>query len=97
MHYSIYQLPAEHDLCFMRHSYAEKHGGVKIPDYRTVYTGQIDATGKTPAQILEDLYVKFNIDHPADYTGRSLSVSDLVVLEDTGTYFCDSFGWKQIN
>ena len=95
MCYSIYQLPVEHNLTFMNYNFAQKRGGVKIEDYKTVYTGQID--GNDHLEILEKLYTKFNLNHPSDYTGRSLSVSDIVVLEDTGTYFCDSFGWKQLN
>lgn len=95
MTYSIFQLPIENDNTFMSHSFTEKHGGVKISDYKTVYTGQIDGTNVN--EILEKLYSKFNTDHPADYRARSLSVSDLVALEGTGTYFCDSFGWKQIS
>ena len=95
MTYSIFQLPIENDNVFMSHSFTEKHGGVKFYEYKTVYTGEI--AGTEPAEILEKLYVQFNINHPADYRGRSLSVSDLVALEDTGTFFCDSFGWKQIN
>lgn len=95
MKYTIYQLQRENDLTFMNFEYAQKHGGVKFEAYETVYTGQI--TGNDPNEILEKLYVMFNLHHPEDYTGRSLSVSDLVALEDTGTYFCDSIGWKQIN
>lgn len=95
MYYTIFQLPAENDNAFMNHRFAEDHGGVKIKDYESIYTGYI--AGNDPAEILEKIYIKFNLDHPADYRGRSLSVSDLVALEDTGTYFCDSFGWKKIN
>lgn len=95
MKYTIYQLPVENDLTFMNFGFAQKHGGVKLEDYKAVYTGQI--SGNDPDEILEKLYMMFNIDHPADYTGRSLSVSDIVALEDAGTYFCDSFGWKQID
>lgn len=95
MYYSIFQLPVEHDNCFMNHRFAEAHGGIHFRDYETVYTGYIE--GSDPAEILEKLYIKFNLNHPSDYRGRSLSVSDLVALEDTGTYFCDSFGWKKLN
>ena len=95
MYYSIFQLPVEHDNCFMSHRFAEKHGGINFRDYETVYTGYI--AGNNPEEILEKLYIQFNCNHPSDYRGRSLSVSDLIALEDTGTYFCDSFGWKQIN
>lgn len=95
MRYSILQLPVEHGNAFMNHSFAENHGGINIRDYKTVYTGNI--AGTDPTEILETLYIMFNCNHPADYRGRSLSVSDLVSLEDKGTYFCDSFGWKRIN
>ena len=95
MYFSIFQLPVENDNAFMNHRFAESHGGVKIRDYETVYTGYLP--GNDPAEILEKLYYIFNCNHPSDYRGRSLSVSDLVALEDTGTYFCDSFGWKKIN
>ncbi len=33
---------------------------------------------------LDDIFTKFNIDHPADFTGHSLSVSDVVVLHQDG-------------
>lgn len=95
MYYTIFQLPIENDNTFMSHSFTEKHGGVKIHEYKSIYTGYIP--GNDPHEILEKLYIMFNVNHPSDYRGRSLSVSDLVALEDTGTYFCDSFGWKQIN
>lgn len=95
MYYTIFQLPTENDNAFMNHRFAEAHGGVKIHDYESIYTGYI--AGNDPVEVLEKIYIKFNLNHPSDYKGRSLSVSDLVALEDTGTYFCDSFGWKKIN
>lgn len=93
--YSIFQLPREHGNVFMDYEWAMKHGGVNFWEYETVYTGEI--TGTDTNTILEKIYTIFNTAHPADYRGRSLSVSDLVTLEETGTYFCDSIGWKQIN
>jgi len=33
-------------------------------------------------ETLEDIYRRFNIDHPEDFRGHSLSVSDVVVLHD---------------
>lgn len=44
--------------------------------------------------------MKFNINHPEDFTGRSLSVSDIVaVIRKSGTryYYCDIFGWEDIS
>lgn len=95
MTYSIFQLPNKHDNLFMNHRWATNHGGINLQEYVTVYTGEIDGTD--PMEILERIYTIFNTKHPDDYRGRSLSVSDLVALENTGTYFCDSVGWKQIN
>ena len=37
-----------------------------------------------------------NINHPINYKGHSLSVSDICEI-DNKYYFCDSFGWKEIN
>ena len=44
----------------------------------------------------------FNLNHPNDYNGHSLSVSDVVqVIElsnvEAGFYYCDSFGWRKLN
>lgn len=97
MMYSIFQLKdSATDKLFMSYENTLKRfGGVNFNDYVTVYTGEV--AGTDPQEILEDLYYIFNMRHPADFRGHSLSTSDLVALEDTGTYFCDSFGWKQIN
>ena len=48
---------------------------------------------------LEDIYTKFNIDHPEDFTGHSLSVSDVVVLHQDGentSHYVDSVGYREI-
>ncbi len=48
---------------------------------------------------LEDIYTQFNIDHPADFTGHSLSVSDVVVLHQDGentSHYVDSVGYREI-
>ena len=63
-------------------------------NYDLVYTAPLD--GKTT---LEDIYRTFNIDHPADFKGHSLSVSDVVVLHQGGkdtAHYCDNFGFQQV-
>ena len=48
---------------------------------------------------MEDIYRTFNIDHPADFKGHSLSVSDVVVLHQGGkdtAHYCESFGFQQV-
>ena len=64
--------------------------------YDCVFSGDVDCKG------LENVYQKFNIDHPDGYNGRSLSVSDVVeILEsedvDKGFYFCDSIGFSKVD
>lgn len=51
------------------------------------------------ADTLEDLYVKFNISHPRAFTGRSASVSDVIVLNRNGktkAYYIDTFGFAEL-
>ena len=61
-------------------------------------------SGELPAEYgLDDIYTKFNIDHPQDFRGHSLSVSDVVCIRNTGdpeyetkAYYVDSFGFKEL-
>ncbi|MBR2481458.1 MAG: antirestriction protein ArdA, partial [Oscillospiraceae bacterium] len=67
---------------------------VQRDNYELAYSAPL-ADGES----LEDIYRRFNIDHPADFTGHSLSVSDIVVLRngDTETaHYCDSFGFTEV-
>lgn len=96
--YGIYQLKdsAEtRDIRFMAMDYLEMKGiPVSRENYTLVYTGEL-----TEGMSLEDIYTKFNIDHPADFTGHSLSVSDVVVLHQDGentSHYVDSVGYREI-
>lgn len=61
--------------------------------YNKVYEGEITADSVVGA--LDALFEKFNLHHPDDFKGHSLSVSDVIVL-DGKKYYCDSFGWVDI-
>ena len=53
----------------------------------------------TPGMTLENIYTRFNIDHPQDFKGHSLSVSDVVVVQQGGqstAHYVDSFGYKTV-
>ena len=96
--YGIYQLKdsAEtRNIRFMDMDYLEKEGiPVSRENYTLVYTGEL-----TEGMSLEDIYTKFNIDHPADFTGHSLSVSDVVLLHQDGentSHYVDSVGYREI-
>ena len=64
--------------------------------YDKIYDGEVDC------KTVEDVYTKFNIDHPEDFRGHSLSVSDVVEIYDSdlsrdGFYFCNNFGFRQLD
>ena len=62
--------------------------------YEPVYSGPM-----TPGMTLDNIYTRFNIDHPKDFKGHSLSVSDVVVMQQGGqstAHYVDSFGYKQV-
>ena len=100
--FSIYQINMDRDtanVCFIGMESLEKIKGTKEVNaaaYDRVYDGKMDCIS------LENIYQKFNVDHPADYKGRSLSVSDVVEIRESDTlnpgfYFVDSIGFKSIS
>lgn len=67
--------------------------------YKKVYTGDIDELKCDESQILGKLFEKFNMDIPDGFTGHSLSVSDVIVLDIGGkkkAYYVDSIGFKDL-
>ena len=80
---------------FMGMSYLQEKGlNVAGEDYQFIYGDELKE-GDT----LESIYEKFNMDHPADYTGHSLSVSDVVVMKKDGeltAHYVDSFGYQEL-
>lgn len=97
--FSIYQLKQDdstRDIRFEPLDRLQATGHVIEPgNYELVYTALI--TEETAN--LENIFYKFNIDHPDDYTGRSLSVSDIVTLNHDGeetAHYVDSFGFQEV-
>ena len=67
-------------------------------NYDLIYTGALYPES-SQIETLERLYQTFNIDHPADFTGHSLSVSDIVAPKQNGVVSChyvDSVGYKEL-
>lgn len=96
--YGIYQIidgSPGREYEFMDLNFIERHGyQVKKEDYELIYSDEMHY-GDT----LDSLYEKFNIAHPEDYTGHSLSVSDIVVLNENGkvkAYFVDSISFREL-
>ncbi len=97
--YEIYQLKSgdeTHDIRFQPYEDITKAG--KKPDfanYEKVYEGNAADLSGNLGEKLESLFEKFNHDRPEDFKGHSLSVSDVVVLEDNA-YYVDDVGFKPL-
>ena len=104
--YRIYQirddLPDRHERMFQNLATLQSDGKDVISDaYSAVYEGSLDGTEseKSAQQVLDGLFEKFNIAHPDDFRGHSMSVSDVVVLQENGVekaYYVDSLGFKEV-
>lgn len=100
--YAIYQLKrddATTNLHFMNYEWLQKNGiEPQYDNYELVYTGALTQDGNQLNK-LEDLYRIFNIEHPQDFTGHSLSISDIVALKQAGVvsyHYVDSVGYKEL-
>ena len=95
--FSIYQLKRgdeTRDLRFEPYDRLTATGHAVDPaNYDLIYSAPL-----APDTILEAIFTRFNIDHPKDFKGHSLSVSDVVVLHQNGrdtAHYVDSIGYRQ--
>lgn len=95
--FEIYQLKSGdemHDIRFEPFESLAKRGNKPdFANYDKVYEGNAADLSGDLGEKLESLYEKFNLDRPEDFKGHSLSVSDVVVLEDKA-YYVDEVGFK---
>jgi hypothetical protein len=100
MNINIYQIDTSRDrkrICFFGLDEIKELTGedtLNCGIYDKIFSGDVDCND------LEAVYRMFNTDHPEGYTGRSLSVSDVVEITDSdkkGFYFCDNIGFQKIN
>ena len=96
--FSIYQLKpgdSTRDYRFEPLDSIHRNGlSVKPENYELVYEAPL-----TEKDNLESIYTRFNVDRPADFTGHSLSVSDIVVLHQDGkdtAHYCDRAGFSEV-
>lgn len=78
---------------FMSYDHVMKKGGVDSLIYRQVYGGIVNCSD------IESVFALCNTNPPPGYCGHSLSVSDIVEIEDGdnfGFYYCDSIGFKKV-
>lgn len=92
--YEIWQLkdtPENKVLLFSDYAYASLFR-LTESRYDKVYEAQAGKADST----LDKIYYRFNVDHPKDFKGHSLSMSDVVVLNNNGkrtAWYCDTLGF----
>jgi DNA repair protein RadC len=100
--YAIYQLKNDENL--RNHQFESLHHLQKLgltvdyKNYDLTYTGHFEAVADTNGT-LNVIYEKFNEDRPKDFTGHSLSMSDVIVLKQHGDYtahYVDAIGFKEV-
>ena len=84
---------------FMNYDYLQSKGITpERGGYDAIYTGGFMDYGNARTN-LDMIYQRFNVDHPADFKGHSLSVSDIVALKQNGVVSChyvDSIGFREL-
>ncbi|MCD8337408.1 MAG: YodL domain-containing protein [Lachnospiraceae bacterium] len=102
--FAIYQIDrdsAGRDYRFFGMKYLDKQGlKPNGADYNLVYAASFsEKETRSGTEMLEDIYVRFNADLPEDYEGHSLSVSDVVLVNQNGkasAWYVDSIGFKEL-
>ena len=89
--FSIYQVPPGpegRDLRYRSYEDLQADGlSVDRKNYQIVYTAPLDKD-----TTLDEIYRRFNMEHPSDYKGHSLSMGDIVVFRQDGkqtAYYVD--------
>ena len=96
--FGIYQLKNTEELRYHRLASLEQleadNLAVDRSNYELAYTAPLP-----PKETLDNIYRQFNTDRPKDYAGRSLSVSDVIVIQrggDVTSHYVDNFGFAEI-
>ena len=96
--FAIFQLKDDEklrDYRFSNSKYLKNHGMyIDRENYNRVYRGRLQEN-----ETLDDIYKRFNVDHPQDFRGHSLSVGDIVAVKKDGAItanFVDSFGFTEV-
>jgi hypothetical protein len=96
--FAIYQIDSAskgRDYEFMGKDFIDRQGlKVEKADYQMVYSGRWNREDS-----LDGLYERFNVNRPDDFTGHSMSVSDVIAVRENGelkAYFVDSFSFQEL-
>lgn len=100
--YAIYQLRGGDDLHYVRFEPLDRlraaGGEVQKENYNLIYTAPLTPSGDRET-CLNRLYHQFNTDHPEDFRGHSLSISDIIAIKQDGEVCChyvDRFGFSPV-
>lgn len=74
---------------------------IQLKNYELKYVTPTSAYGRPDdlCALLENVYAAFNISRPEDFSGHSLSISDIVALkgtDDIAYYYVDDIGFKNL-
>lgn len=108
--FGIYQIKDIENCDYAFRPYRE--GQFNLKDYECQYSGNVDELGFPKAlypelyestvlgkTVAEACFTRFNLAHPVDFKGHSLSVSDVVKVQDehrSRLYYCDFSGWVSV-
>lgn len=102
--YIIYQLKYEKETAKLLFQSVRKlqEAGIQVDrrNYDAVYTGSLPSGWNRRSECLNKLYYEFNMCHPSDFKGHSMSVSDVVGLKINGkitTHYVDSTGFRELS
>ena len=103
--YSIYQVKRGEEYSRLSFNSWNELKKFNLPfdknNYEEVYGGYVSDVSRSQGRgvILDNIYTKFNIDRPEDFRGHSLSVGDVIVLEDnydSFAFYVDSYGMADV-
>ena len=91
--FRIYQLDEDNEkaMALLFKSYEEVETEFSLDLYKVVYEGEVEEQAEP-----DDIYCKFQSPEFDDYKGHSLSMSDIVYMDEK-YYYCDDFGWKELD
>ena len=100
--YTIFQLndsEVSRGIKFMGYDFVKEcEVNLTLDLYNEVYSGKVEGRSEffdNTKELCDNIYMKFNLNHPADFKGHSLSTSDIVKIENH-YYYCDDYGWVEV-
>lgn len=95
MKYTILQLKCLTPYMFMPYDYALTHN-FSLRDYKEVYQSTINEHNDPIEETLEAIFVLFNMYRSQDFEGHSMSVSDIIKLDDGRLFYVNTVGFEEI-